>query len=85
MSPYGDAGGARTFADVAGPVDAVNLVVSPKIGERELEAIAASGTRYVFLQPGADGARVVLAARRLGLVVQRGCVLVDEFPPAAAS
>ena len=85
VSPYGDAGGARTFADVAGPVDAVNLVVSPKIGERELEAIAASGTRYVFLQPGADGARVVLAARRLGLVVQRGCVLVDEFPPAAAS
>ncbi|KAH8069788.1 nucleoside-triphosphate diphosphatase [Aureococcus anophagefferens] len=85
VSPYGDAGGARTFADVAGPVDAVNLVVSPKIGERELEAIAASGTRYVFLQPGADGARVVLAARRLGLVVQRGCVLVDEFPAADAA
>ena len=79
ISPYGGAGPA-SGAD-AGRVDALNLVVSPKIGLAEL---AATDARYVFLQPGADSPAVLRAARALGKVCQRGCVLVDEFPPVEA-
>ena len=85
VSPYGDHDAAKTFADVDGDVDVVNLVVSPKIGAKELEAVAKRGTKYCFLQPGADGPQVLLAARKLGLVVQQGCVLKDPFPPASAA
>ncbi len=31
--------------------------------------------------PGADGEGVLAACRGRGVVVQRGCVLVDEWPP----
>ena len=66
-------------ASVAGrDVDAVNLCVSPRVGAREVGVTAA---RYVFLQPGADAPSVVRECRRLGKVAQRGCVLVDAFPP----
>ena len=57
-----------------------NIVVSPKIGEKEIVALADRGVRYAFLQPGADAANVVMAARRCGVTVQRGCVLVNGWP-----
>lgn len=83
VSPYGDHTGARTFADLGEEhVDVALLVVSPRTGAKELEAIAKKGVRYVFLQPGADAPNVLQAARANGLVAQQGCVLVNPFPPA---
>ena len=74
-------GVASSVTDLPGPVDVANVVVSPKIGAAEIAALAARGVRYAFLQPGADAANVVLAARKHGVVVQRGCVLVNAWPP----
>jgi len=80
VSPYAE-GVASSVTDLPGPVDVANVVVSPKIGAAEIAALAARGVRYAFLQPGADAANVILAARKHGVVVQRGCVLVNAWPP----
>ena len=80
VSPYAK-DGLTTVADVRGALDAVDLCVSPRIGAREVAALADRGVRFVFAQPGADGEGVLAACRRRGVVVQRGCVLVDEWPP----
>ena len=80
VSPYVK-DGLTTVADVRGALDAVDLCVSPRIGAREVDALADRGVRFVFAQPGADGEAVLAACRRRGVVVQRGCVLVDEWPP----
>ena len=61
-------------------IDAVNLVVSPRIGVTILERMAKEGIKYVFIQPGADGGDVLARASELGLTVQRGCVLVTSLP-----
>lgn len=79
VSPY-QKGGLASVADVRGALDAVDLCVSPRIGAREVDALADRGVRFVFAQPGADGTAVLAACRRRGVVVQRGCVLVDEWP-----
>lgn len=73
---------ARSIAD-AGPglVDAVNLVIAPAIGLQIVDEMHALGVRYLFCQPGADAPSVLARARALGLVVVRGCVLVEELPP----
>ena len=44
-----------TSIDVRGALDAVDLCVSPRIGAREVDALADRGVRFVFAQPGADG------------------------------
>ena len=81
VSPYGK-DGLTSISDVRGAaVDAVDLCVSPRIGAREVDVLADRGVRFVFAQPGADGEAVLAACRRRGVVVQRGCVLVDEWPP----
>ena len=66
MSPYAK-DGLTSVADVRGALDAVDLCVSPRIGAREVDALADRGVRFVFAQPGADGggrARGVPAPRR---------------------
>ena len=80
VSPYVK-DGLTSVADVRGALDAVDLCVSPRIGAREVDVLADRGVRFVFAQPGADGEAVLAACRRRGVVVQRGCVLVDEWPP----
>ena len=79
VSPYGK-DGLTSISDVRGALDAVDLCVSPRIGAREVDVLADRGVRFVFAQPGADGEAVLAACRRRGVVVQRGCVLVDEWP-----
>mmetsp|Transcript_35965 Transcript_35965/g.70782 ORF Transcript_35965/g.70782 Transcript_35965/m.70782 type:complete len:146 (+) Transcript_35965:96-533(+) len=90
VSPY-----ARVVEDEAGrkiykklsdipsylTVDAVNLIISPRIGLEVLDQMAERGVQYCFLQPGADAPLVLERAAELGMTVQRGCVLVDPMPP----
>ena len=71
----------RDVRALRGALDAVDVCVSPRIGARQVDVLADRGVRFVFAQPGADGEAVLAACRRRGVVVQRGCVLVDEWPP----
>lgn len=62
-------------------IDAVNLIISPRIGEEVLQEMANRKIRYCFIQPGADGGSVLSKAEELGIIVQQGCVLVQPLPP----
>lgn len=82
VSPYDSTGACyKTVEDIPEQIDAINLIISPKIGLTVLDSMHKLGIRHVFMQPGADAADVVRRADELGLVVQRGCVLVSETPP----
>lgn len=57
---------------------AVDLVVSPTIGEQILRDCAILNIRNVWLQPGADSDKIVSVARQLGLnVVHHACVMTE--------
>lgn len=82
VSPYDKTGKCyEKLEDVPEQVDAVNLIISPKIGMDVLSTMKKKGIRYVFMQPGADAEMVVKQAESLGLVTQRGCVLIQDLPP----
>ena len=81
VSPYAKAGECFSSLDaIDAPIDAVNLIISPKIGVGVLDAMVAKGIKYVFIQPGADGGDVLPRAAQLSLTVQQGCVLVTALP-----
>jgi predicted CoA-binding protein len=61
-------------------IDAVNLIISPRIGVSVLEEMANRDIRYAFIQPGADGGNVLAKAKELGIIVEQGCVLVQPLP-----
>lgn len=61
-------------------IDAVNLIISPRIGVSVLEEMANRDIRYAFIQPGADGGNVLAKAKALGIIVEQGCVLVHPLP-----
>jgi len=82
VSPYDKTGVCyASLEDVPEKVEAVNLIISPKIGVDVLNAMKKKGIRYVFMQPGADAEMVVRQADSLGLITQRGCVLMEDLPP----
>eukprot|EP00040_Diaphanoeca_grandis_P023335 m.126880 g.126880 ORF g.126880 m.126880 type:complete len:138 (-) comp29224_c0_seq1:128-541(-) len=60
-------------------VNAVNLIISPKLGLDIIDDMARLGISDVFIQPGADSPEVLTRAHELGVRVQQGCVLVH--PP----
>lgn len=74
---------AKSLADI-GRVDAVNLIIAPAVGVKVVEEMHALGVRFLFCQPGADSPSVLARAKALGLVVVRGCVLVEQMPPPLA-
>lgn len=81
VSPYDKTGQCYgKLEDVSEKVEVVNLIISPKIGMDVLTAMKKQGIRYVFMQPGADAEVVVRQAESLGLVLQRGCVLIQDLP-----
>jgi uncharacterized protein len=57
-------------------VDAVDVVVAPRIGERIMKDCSELGIRNVWLQPGADAASVVQVAKELNLTVVTDCIMV---------
>lgn len=57
-------------------VEAVDVVVPPRIGEQVMKDCAALGIKNVWLQPGADAASVVKAAEELQLTIVTDCIMV---------
>lgn len=58
--------------------EAVDVVVSPKIGEKIVETCAQLGIKNVWLQPGADAESVIQKAEELSLnVVHHACIMVE--------
>lgn len=58
--------------------EAVDIAVSPKIGEGIIETCAQLGIKNVWLQPGADAENVIQKAEQLSLhVVHHACIMVE--------
>lgn len=65
-------------ADPAGPFDRALVYLPPEVGESVMSELAARrDIAEVWLNPGADGPRVVAEAERLGLNVVQACAIVD--------
>ena len=56
---------AASLAQIEGGVDAVNLIISPKLGVGFVDECWRLGIRYLFVQPGADAAPVLERAVKL--------------------
>lgn len=69
-----------SLADVGDPIDVVNLIVNPKDGLKQVEAMAGRGVKQLWVQPGASSPEIVEAAAGMGVEVHHGCVLI-EGPP----
>jgi uncharacterized protein len=69
---YGD------LASLPEPVAAISVITPPSVTERIVEQAAASGVKYVWMQPGAESPAALERAEELGLVAIAGgpCVLV---------
>ena len=62
--------------DVPRSINMATVYLQPAIGERVIDEIAAKRIGEVWLNPGADGARVVERARALGLNPILDCSIV---------
>ena len=86
INPYdGVIEGVPAYAsvlDVPRSIDVATVYLTPPIGERVIDEIADKGIGEVWLNPGADGARVVERARALGLnpILDCSIVAIGESP-----
>lgn len=62
--------------EVPRSIDMATVYLQPAIGERVIDEIARKGIEEVWLNPGADSARVVAQARALGLNPILDCSIV---------
>ena len=62
--------------EVPRSIDMATVYLQPAIGERVIDEIAGKGIGEVWLNPGADSARVVARARALGLNPILDCSIV---------
>ncbi len=77
--------GHTTYAsvlDVPGPIDVATVYVPPEIGVMVMEELAKKQIPEVWLNPGADGPKVVARARELGLKTILACsiIAIGESP-----
>lgn len=64
--------------DIPVKPEVVNVVVPPRVGEQIMKDCSELGIKNVWLQPGANAASVVAAAKQSGLtVVDQECILVE--------
>ena len=63
-------------ADLPGPVDRASLYVPPSVGIGLLDAIAARGTKELWVNPGSGSPELLARAERLGLVTVEACSIV---------
>ena len=72
--------------DVPRSIDMATIYLQPAVGERVIDEIARKGIGEVWLNPGADGARVVARARVLGLtpILECSIVGIGESPASYA-
>lgn len=71
--------GHRSFAsvlDVPGTIDMATVYVQPEVGVAVMEQLAEKGVPEVWLNPGADGQRVIARARALGLNIIQACSII---------
>ena len=68
--------------DVPGLIDVATVYVPPEIGVMVMEELAKKQIPEVWLNPGADGPRVVARARELGLKTILACsiIAIGESP-----
>ncbi|GMI41655.1 hypothetical protein TeGR_g1721 [Tetraparma gracilis] len=69
-------------------IDAVNLIISPKVGPSIVDEMIALDIKNLFIQPGAGTPEIVEKARGGGIEVLEGCVLVtpdSEFKEGGAA
>jgi len=57
-------------------IDAVNLIVSPKVGVGIVDEMISLGITNLFIQPGAGTQEIVDKAEAGGIEVIQGCVIV---------
>lgn len=59
--------------------EVVDMVVSPKIGDKFVEEAAKLGVDIIWFQPGAESEELVNKAKNLGLnVVYNTCVMIES-------
>jgi uncharacterized protein len=73
--------GVRCYPDLAAlpePVHGISIITPPPITERIVDEAIAAGIQHLWMQPGAESAKAVRAARDHGLSVISGgpCLLV---------
>jgi predicted CoA-binding protein len=71
--------GLRAYAsvlDVPGAIDMASVYVPPEVGERVMEEIAQKRIPEVWLNPGADGDRVIARARALQIMPIVACSII---------
>jgi predicted CoA-binding protein len=68
-----------TLADCPAPPRGVSIITPPRVTEQVVEAAAAVGARYVWMQPGAESEQAIARAAELGLttIANGPCVLVS--------
>ena len=68
----------RTVSEVpVGKLDRVSVYLPPAVGVTAMAEVAKKPVGEVWLNPGADTAEVVAAAKAAGLNVVLGCSIVD--------
>jgi predicted CoA-binding protein len=76
----------RDLASVPRPLDSVSVYLPPPVTFDVLPAIAATGAREVWFNPGSADAGVLAEAQRLGIPSRPACSIVaigrrpSEFP-----
>jgi len=65
-----------TLSSLPSPPDAVNLIISPKIGVSIIDEMITLNVGHVFIQPGAGTTEIRGKAKGSGIEVEEGCVLV---------
>lgn len=66
----------RSVTDIPVPLDRVSLYLPPHLGVKALDAIAAKGTKELFVNPGAESDELVSKAKALGLEPILACSIV---------
>ena len=71
----------RKLADIPPDVqiDAINLCVNYRIGLITILEMKKRGIKYAFIQPGADHNDLIEKADELGIIYQRGCMIVSPL------
>ena len=60
-------------------IDAINLCVNYRIGLMTILEMKKRGIKHAFIQPGADHDDLLKKADELGIIYQRGCMIVSPL------
>lgn len=74
---YPSEGVFASLAAVNKPIDVVNLVVNPQKGKSVVEEMTLLKIKNLWIQPGAESQEIIDFARKSGINVHLGCVLVE--------